>query len=103
MIRHTCRLVLAALLIAAATATATAQQTTGSITGRVLDEQKAAVPGATITVRSASTGFTRSEVSDRVLLEQPAEGGHAGFPTGPFPGRVQWLPARLLHFFDYRR
>jgi len=44
---------------------------------------------------------TRSEVSDAVLLEQPEGGGHAGFPTGPFPGRVQWLPARLLHFFDY--
>ena len=44
---------------------------------------------------------TRSEVSDAVVLEQPEGGGHAGFPTGPFPGRVQWLPARLLHFFDY--
>lgn len=50
----------------------------------------------------AASLATRSEVSDRVLLEQPAHGGHAGFPTGPFPGRVQWLPARLLHFFDYR-
>jgi predicted alpha/beta-fold hydrolase len=50
----------------------------------------------------AASLATRGEVSDRVLLEQPTEGGHAGFPTGPFPGRVQWLPARLLHFFDYR-
>ena len=45
---------------------------------------------------------TQGEVSAAVRLEQPAEGGHAGFPTAPFPGSVQWLPARLLHFFDYR-
>src|SRR3954470_2474343 len=64
MFRNTCRMVFAALLIAAASATAFAQQTTGSITGRVLDEQKAAVPGATITVKRADTGFTRSEISD---------------------------------------
>src|ERR1700675_3121960 len=41
-----------------------AQQTTGTVTGRVLDEQAAAVPGATVTARSASTGFTRTETSD---------------------------------------
>src|SRR3954464_1587916 len=64
MFRNTCRMTSGALLIAAASATASAQQTTGNITGRVLDEQKAAVPGATITVKNAATGFTRSEVSD---------------------------------------
>src|SRR5207237_5653425 len=41
-----------------------AQQTTGSITGRVLDQQGAAIPGTTVTAKSGSTGFTRSEVSD---------------------------------------
>jgi hypothetical protein len=41
-----------------------AQQTTGTITGRVLDQQGAAVPGVTVTAKSATTGFTRSEVSD---------------------------------------
>src|SRR5205814_6447247 len=41
-----------------------AQQTTGNITGRVLDPQGAAVPGATITGRNPETGFTRTEVSD---------------------------------------
>jgi outer membrane receptor protein involved in Fe transport len=79
MFRHTCRLGLAALLIAAATATASAQQTTGSITGRVLDEQKAAVPGATITVKNASTGFTRSEVSDSEGLYRVT-----GLPVGSY-------------------
>jgi outer membrane receptor protein involved in Fe transport len=41
-----------------------AQQTSGNITGRVLDQQGAAVPGATVTAKSASTGFTRTETSD---------------------------------------
>ena len=34
------------------------------------------------------------------VLEQPLRGGHVGFVTGPFPGRVDWLPGRLLRFFD---
>ena len=41
-----------------------AQQTTGTVTGRVLDQQGAAVPGATVTAKSPSTGFTRTETSD---------------------------------------
>ncbi len=40
-----------------------------------------------------------AEVSRDVLLEQPAEGGHCGFMVGPFPGRLTWLPQRLLQFF----
>jgi len=43
------------------------------------------------------------ETSADVLLEQPEEGGHAGFPTGAFPGRIDWLPRRLLDFFAHRR
>jgi predicted alpha/beta-fold hydrolase len=35
-----------------------------------------------------------------VTLEYPATGGHVGFPTGPFPGRIDWLAQRILHFFD---
>src|SRR5581483_10162082 len=41
-----------------------AQQTAGNITGRVLDQQGAAVPGVTVTARNPQTGFVRSEVSD---------------------------------------
>ena len=44
-----------------------------------------------------------SEVSRDVLLELPDGGGHAGFLLGPFPGRLDWLPRRLLDFFIHRR
>ncbi|CAG0974316.1 hypothetical protein BURK1_01393 [Burkholderiales bacterium] len=40
-----------------------------------------------------------AEVSPRVVLEQPGMGGHAGFVSGPFPGRLDWLPRRLLAWF----
>src|SRR5258705_2037493 len=59
-----CRLLLAALWVLVTATAAFAQQTTGTIAGRVLDQQKAAIPGATVTAKNDSTGFTRSEVSD---------------------------------------
>jgi outer membrane receptor protein involved in Fe transport len=40
-----------------------AQTGTGDIDGRVLDDQKAAVPGATITAKNAGTGLVRSTTS----------------------------------------
>ena len=54
----------AALVLLLSCASAFAQQTTGNITGRVLDQQGAAVPGVTVMAKSTQTGFTRSEVSD---------------------------------------
>jgi predicted alpha/beta-fold hydrolase len=41
-----------------------------------------------------------SHVSSAVRLEQPESGGHAGFMTGPAPGRIDWLPRRALHFLE---
>jgi outer membrane receptor protein involved in Fe transport len=41
-----------------------AQQTTGNIQGRIVDTQRAAVPGVTVTAKNTATGFTRSEVTD---------------------------------------
>ncbi|MCC7485409.1 MAG: alpha/beta fold hydrolase [Burkholderiales bacterium] len=38
------------------------------------------------------------EVAPAVTLEQPGDGGHCAFVTGPFPGRLGWLPRRLLDF-----
>lgn len=42
---------------------------------------------------------TAGDVSAAVVLEQPRQGGHAGFARGPYPGNLDWLPTRLLHFF----
>lgn len=39
------------------------------------------------------------DVSAAIRLEQPAEGGHAGFPAGAPPGRIDWLPRRLMRWF----
>lgn len=44
-----------------------------------------------------------NEVSPAVTLEQPAAGGHVAFPSGPFPGRLDWLPRRLMQHFDTSR
>lgn len=41
-----------------------------------------------------------AEVSSAVTLEQPDTGGHVAFPSGPFPGNIDWLPTRLLTFFS---
>lgn len=45
---------------------------------------------------------TEREVSAAVKLEFPARGGHVGFVSGPFPGNIEWLPRRILHFFESR-
>jgi len=42
----------------------------------------------------------KTEVSADVVLEQPEHGGHVGFMTGPGRGRMDWLPLRVLRFFD---
>ncbi|UJP05693.1 MAG: alpha/beta fold hydrolase [Nitrosomonas sp.] len=39
------------------------------------------------------------QVSSAVHLEFPQQGGHAGFMQGPFPGKLDWLPQRVLSFF----
>ncbi len=55
---------LVAVLAILAAGPAAAQQTTGNITGRVVDAQSAAVPGATVTATNTQTGFSRTDVSD---------------------------------------
>lgn len=37
-----------------------------------------------------------------VRFETPPAGGHVGFVGGPWPGRLDWLPQRLLDFFAGR-
>lgn len=36
-------------------------------------------------------------------FECPARGGHVGFVQGPWPGKLDWLPQRLLAHFDRQR
>src|SRR5258705_11505349 len=55
---------LAAVAVTLAADPTFAQQTTGTITGRVLDPQEIAVPGATITATNPATGLVRIDVSD---------------------------------------
>jgi predicted alpha/beta-fold hydrolase len=44
--------------------------------------------------------YLPASAANAVTLEYPDSGGHVGFPTGPFPGRIDWLAARILHHFD---
>jgi hypothetical protein len=57
------RMLLAAALSAAG-APALAQQTTGTIAGRVVDDQEIGIAGAAVTARHTGTGFTRSATTD---------------------------------------
>jgi predicted alpha/beta-fold hydrolase len=41
-----------------------------------------------------------TEVSAAVTLDQPAHGGHVGFMTGPFPGRIDWLSQRVFGYLQ---
>jgi predicted alpha/beta-fold hydrolase len=43
-----------------------------------------------------------ASASQAVRLDYTAQGGHVGFPVGR-TGRIDWLPQRLLHFFDHGR
>jgi outer membrane receptor protein involved in Fe transport len=58
------RFICALLAIAALATPAFAQQTTGNLAGRVVDEQGAALPGATVTGRNTETGFIRASETD---------------------------------------
>ena len=43
---------------------------------------------------------TADDISEFVWLDQPQEGGHIGFPLGRPPGRLDYLPKRIMRFFD---
>jgi hypothetical protein len=42
----------------------------------------------------------RHEVSAVIELDQPQHGGHVGFMTGPFPGRLDWLSQRVFNYLS---
>ncbi|NDI86293.1 YheT family hydrolase [Undibacterium crateris] len=35
-----------------------------------------------------------------VTLDYPQHGGHVGFATGGFPGKLDWLPQKILGYFE---
>ncbi|MCY7370660.1 MAG: alpha/beta fold hydrolase [Polaromonas sp.] len=39
-----------------------------------------------------------ADASRHLTLWQPAEGGHVGFPSGPFPGHVRAMPEAVVAF-----
>ena len=39
-------------------------------------------------------------VSASLHLEFPDGGGHVGFASGPFPGNLDWMPGRVIRFFE---
>lgn len=41
------------------------------------------------------------EVAPAVRLEFTEEGGHVGFVSGDWPGHLDWLPRRLMHFLRH--
>ncbi len=51
-------------IVLAITGPLLAQQTTGNISGRLVDAQGSAVPGVTVTAKNPQTGLTRTETSD---------------------------------------
>jgi len=50
----------------------------------------------------ASALPTAADISSAITIEQPETGGHVSFPSGPFPGNLDWLPRRLMQHFDTR-
>ena len=44
---------------------------------------------------------TRQQVSSWIHLDFPQHGGHVGFSSPRFPGRAEWLPQRIFHFFEH--
>jgi uncharacterized protein len=44
---------------------------------------------------------TRQQVSSWIHLDFPQQGGHVGFSSPRFPGRAEWLPERIFHFFEH--
>lgn len=48
----------------------------------------------------ASVLPSQEEVSPMVTLAFPEEGGHAGFIQPPFPGKLTWLPSKIINFLQ---
>jgi hypothetical protein len=62
IVRHVCMLTL--LVLGTSASAVMAQGLTGQIAGTIMDPQKAALPGATVTVRNVETQVTREALTD---------------------------------------
>ena len=60
------RACIAALCLVVGAAPATGQDGAGLIWGTVTDQLGGVLPGATVTVRHAATGLTRSDITDQL-------------------------------------
>src|SRR5262245_5085377 len=78
----------AAIVLLLSWSSACAQQTTGNMTGRVVDQLGAAVPGVTVTAKSPQAGVTRAVVSDAERL----------YRLNALPVGVYDVPAELQGF-----
>jgi outer membrane receptor for ferrienterochelin and colicin len=77
--RDRVRLMVAAFVLLTVAASAAAQTTTGTISGRVIDVQGGALPGATVTAKSPNLQGSRETVTS-------ANGDYilSGLPSGPY-------------------
>jgi hypothetical protein len=78
------RLGVALLLLGVTVVPVWAQGVTGTLQGKVIDEQGLALPGATVTVQNLATGFRRTTTTD-------AEGSYRlpGLPVGAYDVQIE--------------
>ncbi len=51
----------------------------------------------------AGTYLEQALLSPHITLDLTQQGGHVGFVSGPFPGKLNWLPKRVLSFFTQQQ
>lgn len=66
-----------------------------------------AIQSPTLLLNAANDPFvpagalpTSAQTGPGVLFECTDQGGHVGFLRGPWPGNLDWLPQRLITFFE---
>lgn len=43
----------------------------------------------------------RNQLSPQITADFPRHGGHVGFVSGSLPGHLNWLPQRIIQFFQH--
>jgi len=56
------------------------------------------VPAASLPPTDRATGIARLGPAGQVTLWQPDQGGHVGFPAGPYPARVTSMPEAVCEW-----